>query len=277
MKVGFLGPRGTFSEDAASLYAQHIHLLDCEYVPFSNFVGVGEAVLDQEIELGILPIENSLEGQVGVANDILIEEVGIKASGEVILPIHVHLIGKEGIEPETCNRIYSHPQPLGQCAKFLHTHFPTAHHIISSSTSQAVADMLDSSEPAFALANASAAQLHNAIIVRRDVQDSSKNHTRFLVIGKADYEPTGHDKTSICYTLPANQAGSLYDSLRPFKQARINLTRIESRPTKNELGTYIFLLDLEGHRLDPIVAEALQELQSLSTFFRVIGSYPQWR
>jgi prephenate dehydratase len=277
MKIGFLGPKGTFSEDAVHLYIQHISLSDYELIPFSSFADVGEAVLQQKVDIGILPTENSLEGQVSAANDVLIAEEGIKAAGEIILPIHINFIGKEGSEPEHCTHIYSHPQPLGQCAKFLRTRFPDAHYIISSSTSQAVVDMLNSPEPApFALANTSAAQLHHAKIILEDVQDSKENYTRFLVISKKDHKQTGCDKTSICYMLQADQVGSLYNSLQPFKEKNINLTRIETRPTKKELGTYIFLLDLQGHRLDPNIKDALKQIQSLSMFFRIIGSYPQW-
>jgi prephenate dehydratase len=137
--------------------------------------------------------------------------------------------------------------------------------------------MLASPEPALALANARAARYHKAAIVQSDVHDNAANETRFLAIGLAHHEPTGHDKTSICFTLPTgDRPGALYRALQPFDEANINLTRIESRPTKDGLGKYVFLLDMEGHCTDPVIAHALAQLQQLARTFRIIGSYPVW-
>jgi prephenate dehydratase len=276
MQIGYLGPTGTFSEEAVLKYTELEQIKNPTFIPFTSFFAVGKAVLEQKVDMGILPIENSLEGQVSSANDILIAEDKLFAFGEVILPIRIHLVGKFGVALEQCHRIYSHPQPFGQCAEFLRTHFPTHQQITSASTSQAVADMLASPEPALALSNERAALHYGAVILSQNVQDNSTNETRFLVIGLTDHSPTGKDKTNICFTLPFDQSGVLYKVLQPFANARINLTRIESRPTKRGLGKYVFVLDLEGHHSDGAVANALEQLELMADTFRIIGSYPAW-
>jgi prephenate dehydratase len=276
MRIGYLGPSGTFSEEAAVLYAEREQVEDPVYVPFPSFFAVGQAVLDRQVDVGILPVENSLEGQVSSANDILITENHLFGCGEVVLPIRIHLSGKDDTDMEQVTRIYSHPQPFGQCAKFIHKYFPTIQQITSASTSQAVADMLASSEPALALSNERATMHYGATILRRDVQDNFTNETRFLVIGLTDHLPTGNDKTSICFTLQSDKPGILYLALQSFAQAEINFTRIESRPTKEKLGKYVFLLDLEGHCSDQTISRALEQLQQMAHTFRIIGSYPAW-
>ena len=276
MQIGYLGPAGTFSEEAAIQYSKATQIEDPTFKPFASFFMVARAVLEQTIDIGILPIENSLEGQVSAANDILISEGRLFALGEVILPIKIHLVGKVGIALEQCNRVYSHPQPFGQCTEFLRTYFPTTQQIISMSTSQAVVDMLASPEPALALTNELAAFHYGAPILIENVQDNSTNETRFLAIGLTDHVPTGKDKTNICFTLPFDEPGVLYKALEPFAFAHINLTRIESRPTKTGLGEYVFLLDMEGHRTERTVATVLEQLQQNAQMFRIIGSYPAW-
>jgi prephenate dehydratase len=276
MQIGYLGPLGTFSEEAATKYVEREQIKNPVYIPFPSFFAVGQAVLDRQVDVGILPVENSLEGQVGSPDDILIAEDRLFGCAEVVLPVRIHLSGKDGMKMEQATRIYSHPQPFGQCAAFIHQYFPTLQQITSASTSQAVADMLMSPEPALALSNERAAMYYGATILRRDVQDNSANETRFLAVGLADHAPTGDDKTSICFTLPADKPGILYLALKPFAQADINFTRIESRPTKERLGRYVFLLDLKGHRQDRIIAQALAQLQQMTHTFRIIGSYPIW-
>ena len=276
MQIGYLGPAGTFSEEAAITYAERERIKDPVYIPFPSFFAVGQAVLDRHVDAGVLPVENSLEGQVGSPNDILIAEDRLFGCAEVVLPIRIHLSGKDGTKIEQATRIYSHPQPFGQCAAFIYKYFPTLQQITSASTSQAVPDMLMSPEPALALSNERAALYYGATIVRRDVQDNSANETRFLVIGLEDHAPTGNDKTSICFTLQADKPGILYLALQPFAQADINFTRIESRPTKEKLGKYVFLLDLKGHRTDKVISQALEQLQQMTHTFRLIGSYPMW-
>jgi prephenate dehydratase len=276
MQIAYLGPVGTFSEEAAVLYAEREQVKDPAYVPFPSFFAVGQAVLDRQADVGILPIENSLEGQVSSANDILIEESHLFGCAEVVLPIRIHLIGKDDTKTEQATRIYSHSQPFGQCAKFIHKYFPRVQQITSTSTSQAVADMLASPEPALALSNERASTRYGATILRRDVQDNSTNETRFLAIGLTDHLPTDNDKTSICFTLQFDKPSILYLALQPFALADINLTRIESRPTKEKLGKYVFLLDLKGHCNDQKISRALEQLQRMTHTFRIIGSYPAW-
>lgn len=276
MRIGYLGPAGTFSEEAAILYMNSSNLGTADYVPCTNFIDIGKMVANRELDFGLLPIENSLEGQVGTANDVVIANPALRACGEIVLPIHIHLIGKPGSSMKDCRKIFSHPQPLGQCANFLHENFPDIQQVISSSTSQAVTDMLKADMPALALANGMAARLNYAVILQENVEDSGENFTRFLVIALTDHQQTGNDKTSIWFTLPQDRPGGLYKSLKPFMEKSINLTRIESRPTKEGLGKYVFLLDLEGHRQDTDVMEAIKELEEITLTCQVIGSYPKW-
>ena len=278
MRIGYLGPIGTFSEEAAVQYTKHEHIKDPVFIPFPDLLAVGDAVLEQQIDIGILPVENALDGQVNSVNDMLISTAKLCGCGEVVLPVRIHLVGKKDVTPEKCTRIYSHPQPFGQCVQFLRTYYPLCQQFASTSTSQAVADMLASPEPALSLSNERAATYHGATIVQYNVHDGMENETRFLAIGLAHHAPTANDKTSICFTLPsADHPGALYLALQPFEKAGINLTRIQSRPTKDGLGKYVFLLDMEGHCSDSMIADTLEQLQRLTCTFRIIGSYPAWK
>jgi prephenate dehydratase len=185
-------------------------------------------------------------------------------------------MAKPGTSMGDIQVVFSHPQALGQCRNFLERRLPQAQQTASLSTVAAVVDMKASPVPAAAIAPRRAAELHEAEIIARSIQDYPNNVTRFVVLARADHPPTGRDKTSICFSFDQDAPSLLYHALGEFAQRDINLAKVESRPTKEVLGRYIFLIDCEGHRTDPPVAEALAGLQRQASMLKVLGSYPRW-
>jgi prephenate dehydratase len=269
--IAYLGPIGTYTEEAALKYDPQADLQ-----PFPTIAAVGLAVSSGVTEQGVVPIENSLEGSVTFTLDLLISQTGLSIYNEIVLPIEHYLMAKPGTQAPDVQVIYSHPQALGQCRYFLERCFPEAARTASLSTITAVTDMQGSSVPAAAISPRRAADLHDVEIIAQDIQDNPNNVTRFAVLNKSDHAPTGRDKTSICFSFESDAPGSLYGALGEFAQRNINLAKIESRPTKESLGQYIFLIDCEGHREDPLVKEAIEELLSSVTLLKVLGSYPRW-
>jgi prephenate dehydratase len=237
---------------------------------------VGQAVSSEATDQGVVPIENSLEGSVTFTLDLLIRESGLSIFREVVLPINHYLMGKPGTRVANVQVVYSHPQSLAQCREFLERSFPNAQQIASLSNSAAVADMKDSSLPAVAIAPRRAAELYGAEVLGKDIQDVANNVTRFAVLARQDHPPTGDDKTSICFSFEQDAPGVLYRSMGEFATRNINLMKIESRPTKQSLGEYIFLIDCAGHRQDPMVREAIEALGRSVNMLKVLGSYPRW-
>jgi prephenate dehydratase len=172
--------------------------------------------------------------------------------------------------------IYSHPQALGQCRAFLERSFPNAQVVASLSTVSAVEEMQSSKQTAAAIAPRRAAELYKSEIIAEGLQDSDVNVTRFVVLGGTDHGPTGRDKTSLCFSFEEDRPGSLYKVVREFAERHINLVKIESRPTKEGLGSYIFLIDLDGHKEDLKVKEALEVIQKDVALLRIFGSYPSF-
>jgi len=271
-RIAYLGPPGTFTEEAAILYAPQ-----AEHIPCKSPGAVAQAVTSGMADEGIIAIENSLEGAVADNLDLLIHETHLSICYEVVLPIVQCLLGKPGTRMEDIQTISSHPQALGQCRRFIEQRLPKAQVKAALSTSAAVEQML-SEEHGAAIANRRAAQLYGAEILVEGVQDSASNETRFVVLAKADHEPTGHDKTSLCFAFTEDRAGILVGVMQAFSSRGISLAKIESRPSKESLGKYIFLVDLEGHRLDPPVKAALEEVvqQTDPHRFKIFGSYPRY-
>lgn len=269
-RLAYLGPPGTFTEEAALRYQS-----DAQLVPSASEGAVAVAVESGAADEGVLPIENSLEGSVTRTLDALIHDSQLAIRRELILPIEECLIVSPGATAEDVRAIYSHPQALNQCRQFIDRRFPQAARHASLSTAAAVAEMLDV-EGGAAIGPARAAELHGAHVLERAIQDNPHNMTRFVVLGPTDSEPTGRDKTSLAFTVPHDQPGTLVDVLHEFSDRKINLTKIESRPSREELGIYIFLVDMEGHRTDPVVAGALDAVKRKAHFFRILGSYPRF-
>ena len=270
-RVAYLGPAGTFTEDASLRYDP-----EAERVPLPSITAVAEAVGVGEANEGVVPIENSLEGSVTSTLDLLIHGSSLLIRNELVLPIRLCLLGAPGLQADAVKVIYSHTQPLGQCRSFLAERYPDAELIASLSTAAAVKDMLDAQPNVAAIGNRRAADIYGAEILFERIEDNSNNLTRFVVLAKSDHERTGNDKTSIAFSFAADAPGILYSTLGEMSTRGINLAKVESRPTKESLGRYIFLVDLEGHRDDNVVREALEAVESQASMLKVLGSYPRF-
>ena len=270
-RLAYLGPPGTFTEQAALLHDPHAELL-----PFATVAAVAAAVDSGMADEGVMAIENSLEGSVTDTLDLLIHESRLSICRELVLPIELCLLVKDGTTAQDVEVIFSHPQPLGQCRRFLERCFPKARLEASLSTTVAVEQMLEQGGHGGAVATLRAAEMYGAKVLAQGIQDNENNETRFIAVAADDSPPTGRDKTSFAFSVAEDRPGSLAEALKEFSERRINLMKIESRPTKQELGKYVFLVDLEGHRTEPLVAEALAKVKEQAHFFKVFGSYPRF-
>jgi len=271
VRLAYLGPAGTFTE-AAAMQHDSAAILDAH----SSIREIYQSVVDGTSSQGIVPIENSLQGSVTDTLDVLIQENELLICQELAIKIEHSLMTKPGTDPAAINTIYSHPQALGQCRLFLERHFPKALQVASLSTATAVEEVLkDNSANSAAIAYKRAALLYGAEILSENIQDSQRNATRFVVLARHDHKPTGQDKTSLCISFEGDRPGLLYYSLGEFAGRNINLSKVESRPNRETLGRYVFLIDLEGHRTQEHVSEALQALQKYTASVKILGSYPQ--
>ena len=271
-RLAYLGPAGTHSEQACISYDP-----DSDTVPYSSIEAAAAAVRSREADEVVLPVENSLGGSVPSTLDLLIQESGLFIRREVVIPITHCLVVAEGTCTEGIGTIYSHPQALVQCRSYLMKTFPGAQQVASESTASAVKDMLEKGGQAAAIATERACHLYGARLFAKGIEDNPNNVTRFVVLASEDHPRTGDDKTSICFAFDMDVAGTLYSTLGEFARREINLAKIESRPTREELGRYIFLVDLDGHRLDEPVAQALARVKAQTSMFRLFGSYPKHR
>ncbi len=270
--IAYLGPPGTYSEIAALSYGGAA----ASYLPLSGMPGVVTAVETTAADVGILPIENVLEGSVTTTLDLLIHETDLRIVGETVVPIQHLLVARPGVALRDVTVLYAHPQSLGQCRRFVERVLPQVATVASLSNSAAPAEALADERQAAAIATSRAAELTGATILARDIQDRSDNVTRFIVLGRRDAAPTGDDKTSFCFDFAHDRAGSLVSVLNEIARADINMTKLESRPAKESLGKYVFLVDINGHRLDPHVAAAFERIGPKTGMFKIFGSYPVW-
>jgi prephenate dehydratase len=278
MRIAYLGPAGTFTEDALGEA-----LADGSFEPLRTPT-IPDAILAVErgeADRALVPIENSLEGSVRPTLDALAFEVdGVTIVGEHDYRVRVHLIAREGVGPEDVEAVLSHPQPLAQCARFLRERLPGIELRSVSSTAAAVRMVSESSRPWAALGARAAAQLYGCELLLEGVEDSDDNVTRFVWIAPKGAEQSVGDsastwKTSLVFSeLGADHPGALVDALGEFSSRGINLSRIESRPLRQGLGRYMFFCDLEGKEDDPAVAEAIAELRKKAESTRILGSYP---
>ncbi|MHB8572742.1 MAG: prephenate dehydratase [Candidatus Dormibacteria bacterium] len=270
MRVAYLGPPGSFTEEAALSHFGE----DCELVPCPDVPEVFEAVERRQAGAGVVPIENSIEGSVNVTLDVLIHGAGVLVVGEEVLAVRQMLAALPGTALTDVTRVVTHPQALAQCRGWLDLHLPGAERVPALSTSAAAAVAAERRGTA-AIGTARAARINRLEVLASDVQDHAGNQTRFAVLGCEPAAPTGQDRTSICCSTAEDRPGSLLEILREFSQRNINLTKIESRPVKGELGRYYFLVDLEGHRDDVVVAGALAAVEALTYTYACFGSYPR--
>lgn len=276
LNVGYLGPRGTFTEEAATRY--FLRGAGKEKPTLTPYRTIPEVLTDVEsgrLDLGVVPIENSIEGSVAVTLDVLVHEVDLQINGEIVLPIRHHLMVKRGVTLDQIESVLSHPQALAQCRRSLDKLLPGVVQSAATSTAEAARIVAAADRPLAALGNNLAASLNDLEILRMDMQDLEGNATRFVVVGKNPTPATGHDKTSIVFAFSADRPGNLYRALKAFADRHISLMKLESRPAKRSLGDYIFFADMEGHTSDEAIWEALQEVRGECAFFRVLGAYPR--
>lgn len=270
VKIGYLGPRGTFSHEALKKYASGMEYTAAE---FSSIPEIIAAVRDNIADEAIVPIENSIEGAVNATMDMIGLEVDLLIKAELIIPIREHLMVRKGTDIHGIKYVLSHPQPLGQCRNFLAGQLPYAQVQVACSTAAAAEEVAKGAPGYAAVGSLAAAEAYGLEIVKKDIQDNDNNHTRFVVVGRTQTARTGKDRTSIAFSTD-DVPGSLYKILGIFNLWDINLSRIESRPAKNKLGRYIFFVDLIGHREDENLKDALTMVKKKTSFFKFLGSYP---
>ncbi len=268
MKVTYQGETGAYSEMAVyKVFGSKV-----EPVPCKDFRDVFESVKIDAVPNGVVPIENSIEGSVNQNYDLFLT-YDLKVCGEVAVKLAHVLIGNPQTKLEEVESVYSHPQALGQCRSYLEKH---KWEIIPAYDTAGSVKIIKERKlfNAAAIASEKAAELYDMKILARDIADNLTNYTRFLVLSHEDAAPTGDDKTSIIFQTK-HQPGALYHALGEFASRNINLTRIESRPTKTTAWQYNFYLDFEGHRNEKRCTEALQALEKYATFVKILGSYPR--
>ncbi len=266
MKVGFLGPEGTFTQTAALKHFGH----SVDTLSYTTIAEVFREVDAGTVSYGVVPIENSTEGIVNHTLDEF-SNSALQICGEVILRIHHHLISTNP-DKSKIKTIYSHRQSLAQCRNWLDANMKGVELVDVSSNAEAA--RLAANEPdAAAIAGETAAEIYNLGILVKNIEDKPDNTTRFLVIGKRITPASGHDKTSLLISTP-NQSGALHSILAPFAKNSISLTRIESRPSHRANWDYIFFIDIDGHVSNENVATALADLRKVAAFVKVLGSYP---
>lgn len=273
MVTAFLGPRGTFSEDAAIAFGGG----ESELLPLASIPALVAAVESGAATHAVLPLENSIEGSISATLDLLIHETELPIVAELVIPVRLFLIGVPGATIDQINTVSSHSNPLGQSRRFLERTLPDASQVAAMSTAAAVQDVIELGDLArAAIGTHSAVDLFGGEVLASDIQDVQTNVTRFAVIARDPAGPTGDDKTSIAYTLPEDVPGCLYRSMAPLAEHGMQLTKLESRPSKSHLGNYVFLLDFLGHKDDPDTSAALAELAPQCTAFKILGSYPRF-
>jgi prephenate dehydratase len=266
-RVGYLGPEGSFSHEAVSTM-RDVEPVACDTIP--DLLGL---VADGTLDQGLVPIENAIEGTVSATIDGLVFDHELVIEREIVIPICLHLLARPGVSLAEVTSVRSYVHALAQCRGFLGPLDVTTAQ--STSTSQAAREVAESREPWAAVASAMAGDLFGLVPLASDIEDHPGNATRFVVVGRdAVAAPTGHDRTTIVCFQDADRPGSLYGILGGFAARDINLTKLESRPTKRGLGDYCFVIEFEGHVADDVVADCLADLQTHLARVKFLGSYP---
>lgn len=265
-QVGYLGPEGTFSQEAV------LKITDNNTInkPYPNILSIFEALEDNQIDEAVVPIENSTEGSVVITLDALTRH-NLKIKGELELPIRQNLLVQKGKTLDDINVICSHQQAIAQCRHYINRLNKPVHAMPSTANAARYVTELST---AAVIGNEILSEKYNLEIIAHDIQDYSNNVTRFVILGKEDInKPTGNDKTSIIISLKNDNPGSLYEILYEFAKENINLTKIESRPSKQGMGKYLFFIDIVGHRLDPKIKNTLAIVEGKVNMFKILGSY----
>lgn len=268
VKVAFLGPEGTFTHQAALKHFGHS-------AKVISHTAIDEVFRDVEAgasQFGVVPVENSTEGVVTHTLDSFMTS-NLKICGEVVLRIHHNLMVGEKTSTDNISRIYSHAQSLAQCRKWLDAHYPNAERVAVASNAEA-AKRMQSEWNAAAIAGATAADLYGLTIIADKIEDLPDNSTRFLIVGNQNIGPSGEDKTSVVVAV-RNEPGALHDILEPFHRHGVDLTRVESRPSRSGTWNYVFFIDFEGHIDSQVVQAALSDVSSRAADLKILGSYPR--
>jgi prephenate dehydratase len=267
LRIGYLGPEGSFSHEAVST------MEDVEPVACDTLADLLAAVADSALDLGLIPLENAIEGTVSATIDGLVFDHELMIVQEIVIPIRLHLLARPGVALGDVTSVRSYVHALAQCRSYLHSLDVAVEQ--STSTSQAAREVSESKEPWAAVASTLAGELFGLVAVATDIEDHPGNATRFVVVGRERVAaPTGHDRTTIVCFQDADRPGSLYGILGRFAARDINLTKLESRPTKRGLGDYCFVIEFEGHVADDVVADCLADLQAHLVRVKFLGSYP---
>jgi chorismate mutase/prephenate dehydratase len=265
LRIAYMGPPASFSNIAAlKRFGSQVRYLACDSIT-DVFWKVERGTADY----GVVPIENSIEGAVSHTLDMLVDS-DLKICAQAILEVSHNLLAN--FPKNKIKRIYSNPQVFGQCRIWLQENLSQAEQVEVSSTTRA-AQIAAKEKNSACIASLLAAKVYKLKVIAKGIEDSPHNITRFLIIGRLDVPPTGKDKTSVIFSIK-DSVGALHDMLVPFKKHKINLTKIESRPSKRKAWDYYFFLDLEGHRNEPRIKKALLELENRCKFLKILGSYP---
>ena len=272
-RVAFLGPPGTFTEEA--LLGQP-DLAGAELVPLPSMPDVLVATENGDVDLGFVALENSIEGTVRLVIDALVFERKLLIQREVVMSVRQHLVGPPGMGLADVRRVVSFPDAMAQCRRFFAVQMAGVDVVAANSTAEAVRQVADERPPGTAaLGSTLAAKLYGLDVIASEIDDHPENATRFVVVARSGIPaPTGHDKTSIVCFQTDDRPGSLHAILGQFTARNINLTKLESRPTKHSLGDYCFIIDLEGHVDDEVVADCLRDLHAQVANVKFLGSYP---
>ncbi len=267
LKIAYLGPKATFTHQAALEFFG----FSAKFVSCSSIREVFAEVENDRANYGVVPVENTIEGVVNHTLDMFLESE-LKISGEVVIPINLHLLASAE-DVSQIKKIYSHKMAIAQSRKWLEKNLPQAQVVEVESTARACEIAIEE-EDAGAIASEVAAYTYHLNILERNIQESPDNYTRFLVISKREMGRTGKDKTSLIFAV-RDEPGALYKVLESFYAKKVNLTKIESRPSKKKAWDYVFFVDLEGHKEEEKVKEAIQELKAKTQMVKILGSYPE--
>jgi prephenate dehydratase len=273
VRVGYLGPPGTFTEQALLTQPD---LAAGELVELGSITDVIDATSNGEVDVGVVPLENAIEGAVNVTLDTLTFDADLLLQREIVISVQMNLLGVPGAAVSGIERVYTIPVATAQCRSFLRKELAGAALLPANSTAEAARQIIEDGDPsAAAIGTALAAEIYGLEILATDIEDHPENETRFGAVARDTVPaPTGHDKTSIVVFQKADEPGSLLSILQEFAARAINLTNLHSRPTKRGLGDYCFLIDLEGHVADELVADCLRDLKSKQSDVKFLGSYP---
>ncbi|HEY3853865.1 MAG TPA: prephenate dehydratase [Verrucomicrobiae bacterium] len=263
MTIAYLGPEATFTHQASvQKFGSSLR-----YAAQKTIADIFTEVSQNRADYGVVPVENSTEGVVTHTLDMFVES-NLQIVAQIVLPIHYCLAGTSPMDK--IEKVYVHPQALGQCRLWIQRHLPKAE-IIETSSNARSAELAGGKSAA--ITGLLAAEKYKLKVLERDIQDFPENATRFLVLGRQCGPATGRDRTSIMFSI-ADEVGALYRALSPFRHYKLNMTKIESRPSKRKAWEYFFFVDCDGHMTDPKVAKAIASLSEACNFVKVLGSYP---